>query len=424
MPLWPGADRPAIERVIAAHEEATGSPAAHAAEAPATWSLIGEHVDHAGGVVLMALTDLRAAVAYTPRRDDLVRVTHLQTTPDGVVTTTDEISTGVVARRAAAQQPGVDDRGRTLTPPAPEGGLAARLGGVIWTLIHRQLLSRDTAGADVTVVTDIPAEAGLGARAALEAAFALALQADADDLDDAPMRARLAEVCTQSAEMFSATPPLRARHTAALRGVGDTVSAIDYADGSVTQVPHPVTRDTAAFAVFAPGPAPDESGAIRTRRRFLDSACHAFGAESLRLLPDAPQRVVEWLEAVHKVHGTDGTPAVKDAAAWLAFNQNETVRAQQLSRALRSRRAEAVWPLLADSQAALTGPYGLSGAAELVELCRVRGAKAARAAAAGVSGAVIAYVDAGHAANFSADLAEDGLVVVPLRGGEVAAARR
>lgn len=425
MPMWPGVERPVIERVIAAHEEAVGAPPAHAADAPATWSVIGEHVDHVGGIVLMALAAPRTAVAFSPRRDDLVRVTRHQTTVDGVETTTDEISSGVVAERAAAQQPGVDDHGRALVPPIPEGGLAAGVGGIIWTMIHRQLLSRDTAGADVTVVADVPLDAGLGADAALEAAFALALQADAGDLDEAPMRARLAEVCSQSAEMFSPAPPVRARHTAALRGAGTTISVIDYADGSVNQVPHLVNTDTRAFAVIAPSPAPvpDESAAIRARHSFNDAACHAFGTDSLRLLPDAPQRVVEWLQAVHSVHGPGGWPAVREASSWLLFHQHETARAHQVNRALRSRRAEAVWPMLADSQAALTGSYGLSGAAELVELCRVRGARAARAAAAGVSGAAIAYVGAPHAANFAADLAADGLTVVPLEHGEVAEAR-
>lgn len=424
MPMWPGAERAATERVIAAHEEAVGAPPAHVADAPATWSLIGEHVDHAGGVVLMALAAPRTAVAFSPRTDDLVRVTHHQTTPEGVVTTTDETSTGVVAERAAAQQPGVDDRGRTLVPPVPEGGLAARLGGVVWTMVHRQLLSRDTAGVDVTVVADIPDGAGLGADAALEAAFALALQADADDLDDAPLRARLAEVCSQAAEMFSAVPPVRARHTAVLRGAGPTVSVLDYADGSVNQVPHLINGEVAAFAVLSPAPVSDGSAAIRERRRFTDAACHAFGTESLRLLPDAPQRVVEWLEAVHTVHGTQNTPTLRDASAWLVFHQNETVRAQRLNRALRSRRPEAVWPLLTESQSALTGAYGLGGTQELAQLCHVRGALAARAAAAGVSGAVIAYVPSRHATNFGADLAADGLTVVPLRSGEVAAAHR
>ena len=421
MPMWPTADSPALDRVVAAHREATGVEATHAADAPATWLLMGEHVDYAGGVVLVGQAAQRVAVAFSPRQDDLIRVTrHVP----GADADTDEISTGAIAERAAGQQSGIDARGRTTTPPAPEGGLAARLAGIVWTMIHRQLLSRDTAGLDVTVVDDIPAGAGLGANASLEAAFALALQGDAEDIDDAPMRARLAEVCAQAAEMFSEVPPLRARHTTALRGVADAVSVIDYADGSVTHAPHPLSAGVSFVAVAVPGHEVDEADLIRERREFLDNACHAFGAESLRLLPDALQRVLEWLRAVHKVHGTENQPTADQAAGWLSFHEAETRRAQQLGRALRSRRIEDVWPLLAESEVALTGQYGLTGATELVQLCNARGALGARAASAGTSAAVIAGVDKRHTDNFTADLSADGLLVVELGVGGVATLRR
>ena len=423
MPMWPGADSPALDRVLTAHESSVGSPAPQAADAPATWPLIGEHVDHAGGLVLMSLAPQRTAVALSHREDDLIRVNHHRTSPEGTVTTTDEISSGVIADRAAAQQTGIDEQGRAVTPPAPAGGLAARLGGIVWTMVNRQLLSRDTGGLDVTVVSDIPDDLGLGADAALEVAFVLALNSGSGTPDDAPLRARLAEVCSQATAMFSDVPPLRARHTAALRGTGGTIAAIDYADGSVNQIPHPATTRVRVLAVSAPGHGPSEHGEIRTRRRFLDDACRAFGTDSLRLLPDATPRVLDWLRAVHRVHGTEGTPTVQEAAAWLSFTEQETVRAQRINRALRSRRADTIWPLLAESQDTLSGLYGLSTAEELARLCRVRGALAARAAAAGVSGTVIVFVDARRATTFVADLVADGLTVVPLADGEVAAAR-
>lgn len=423
MPMWPDADSPALDRVLTAHESSVGSPATQAADAPATWPLIGEHVDHAGGLVLMSLAPQRTAVALSHRADDLIRVSHHRTGPEGTVTTTDEISSGVIADRAAAQQAGVDEEGRAVTPPAPVGGLAARLGGIVWTMVNRQLLSRGTGGLDVTVVSDIPDDLGLGADAALEAAFALALHSGSGTPDDAPLRARLAEVCSQATAMFSDVPPLRARHTAALRGAGGAIAAIDYADGSVNRIPHPATTRVRVLAVSAPSHGPSEHGEIRIRRRFLDEACRAFGTDSLRLLPDAAPRVLDWLRAVHRVHGTGGTPTVREAAAWLSFTERETVRAQHINRALRSRRTDTIWPLLAESQDALAGLYGLSTAEELAQLCRVRGALAARAATAGLSGTVIAFVDARRAPNFAADLTADGLTVVTLDEGEVAAAR-
>ncbi|WIM72160.1 hypothetical protein QP028_12755 [Corynebacterium suedekumii] len=105
-------------------------------------------------------------------------------------------------------------------------------------------------------------------------------------------------------------------------------------------------------------------------------------------------------------------------------HEAETRRAQQLGRALRSRRIEDVWPLLAESEVALTGQYGLTGATELVQLCNARGALGARAASAGTSAAVIAGVDKRHTDNFTADLSADGLLVVELGVGGVATLRR
>jgi len=420
MPMWPVAESPAAERAARTHQETTGNVPAHVAHAPATWLLIGEHVDHSGGVVLAALAEQEAAVAVSPRADDLVRVTQVSTGPAGVTHITDEVSMGVIGDLAAAQQPGIDDRGRPETPPTPEGGLAVQLAGIVWTLINRQLLSRDTGGLDVTVVSDIPDGAGLGDEAARDVAFALAVLGDSEEFDDAPGRARIAEVCTQAAEMFSPIAPLRARFTAALRGTGETVSVIDYADGSVTQAPHPQSADLEFYAVTVEHARVDRAADILRRRRFVEEACRAFGAESLRLLPDAPQRVIEWLQAVHKVHGTDDTPEIGEAAAWLAFEERETVRAQRLARALRARRPDDIWPVLAQSQSGLTGPYGLLGSEAMVQLCLVRGALGARAASAGNVEAVIAGVDARRAESFTRDMSDDGLVVVKLGRGRVA----
>lgn len=421
MPMWPVAEMPALDRAVTAHQERLGSGDISAAHAPATWLLIGEHVDHSGGVVLAALADLEVGVALSPRADDLVRVRAHVTTPNGVEEIEDEISLGVVAELAAAQQPSIDDRGRPVDPPTPEGGLAARLGGLVWTMVNRQLLSRDTGGLDVTVVNDIPDGAGLGDVAALDVAFVLALLQDSGELDDAPLRARLAEMCSQSAEMFSPEPPVRARHTAALRGRSDSVSVIDYADGSVTQAPHPQSPDLEFFAVTVDRPrGTGHSEAIMERRRFVTQACRAFGAESLRLLPDSSQRVLDWLAAVHKVHGDEGTPSVGEAAAWLAFEERETERAQQMARMLRARRTDDIWPLLAQSQSGLTGPYGLLGSEAMVQLALMRGALGARAASAGNEEAVIAGVEGRHADNFARDLAADGLVVIRLGRGRVA----
>ena len=180
-----------------------------------------------------------------------------------------------------------------------------------------------------------------------------------------------------------------------------------------------VNKDIAAFALAVPGDfdSAEAVAEIRARERFIDAACRAFGTASLRLLPDAPQRVLEWLAAVHKVHGPENQPTIDQATAWLTIYSEETERAEGIARALRSRRGTELFPLLTQSQSALATVYGFNSAEKLAQLATARGAVAARSAHAGTSTAVIAYVPSTKAPNFAADLAEDGLLVVPLSAG-------
>ena len=160
MPLWSTPAEPVAERAAQAHTEFTGSAPTHTASAPATWSLIGEHIDHFGGIVAMCVDKLRTAAAVSPRTDGVVAV-HFH--PSQGETAHDSISLQALAELATAQQPTTDAEGQPIIPPAPEGGLAARVGGIVHTMINRQLLSRETAGADITIASDIPEGAGLGA---------------------------------------------------------------------------------------------------------------------------------------------------------------------------------------------------------------------------------------------------------------------
>lgn len=420
MPMWPVPTAPAAERAAQLHQKLVGTAATHVASAPATWPLIGEHIDHYGGVVVMGSVALRAAAAVSPRKDGVISVTQVSMDAQGTQEKhAAEVTLDRLGELAAAQQPTIDKAGRTVLADPPTGGLAERVGGVIYSLINRQQLSRETAGADVTIVTDIPLDSGLGGQAAADVAVALAMMGDSTDLNEAPLRARIAEICAQAVDLFSATPALRARHTTALRGSDTDVTVVDYADGSVTHAPRPLNKDEAAFIISVPVAArPDEAvEEIRRRQRFVDAACHAFGAESLRLLPDAPQRVIEWLAAVHKVQGADNQPTLAEASAWLNFYEEETSRSQAFARALRSRRAAELHPLLTQSQSALKTMYALNSAEQLVELATLRGAHSARAVTAGTSASVVAYVPARAAANFAADLADDGLTVIPLQPG-------
>lgn len=116
MPMWSTPSTPAAERIRAAHLELVGTEPAHIASAPATWSLIGEHIDHFGGVTVMGVADLNAAAAVSPRDDGTIAV-HI--VPAHGETIHDSISFSELTKRAAEQLPSVDSEGQPVIPRHP-----------------------------------------------------------------------------------------------------------------------------------------------------------------------------------------------------------------------------------------------------------------------------------------------------------------
>lgn len=373
------------QRVRAAHP---GS--GRVASAPGTWVLIGENVDHFGGVTLAGTAALRAAAAVSPRPDRVVAVS----------------ARGPLGQEFSAQLPFDEE---------PADGLARRWWGLVHTLVQRQVLSRDTAGVDITVESDVPVGAGLGALYAADAAITLALAGAHDDVDTAPFRARLADICSHSMATYSSLPVLRARHSVALRGA-EGVSVVDYADGSLTQAPHPSRHGVRVFSVAAGLGAPfaESREAIAAHRAFIDAACTNFGVASLRQLPDASGRVAQWVEA-RRAAGDDTAPDPDTARRWVTFCESEMLRSLAASKALRSRRANELFTLLNSASEA----HSLATPDALVALARERGAVAARPAATGTSNAVIAFVPVQDADAFADSMAQE-YEVVEVEAGEPA----
>ncbi|AFH52437.1 Galactokinase [Corynebacterium pseudotuberculosis 267] len=425
MPVWPHPEVNVVDHVYQLHSSRVGceSGLISAASAPATWSLIGDHTDHAGGVVLTSLSDLRTAVSISPRGDDHVNVTSYQLTHAGELS---ELPPTTVSLDAVAHWQSslssTDDPDAQVFAEAPENTEASRLAVLVYTMVHRQMLSRDSRGFDVTVISQIPPCAGLGENEAMLVAAALSLAGNYEDIDSAPVRAKFAEVCFQAAIAMGDRPVLRARFTTALRGAAGQLNIIDYADGSITQAAHPVgdPTDTVALVVVPPNHA-DRTQEVLRRERFIAEATKAFAAESLRMLPDSESRVIDWLRAVHEIKGPDNVPSLSEATQWLEFLTTETAAALELTQAVRSRRHTDMFPLLGASQTNTEKLYSITGAdSALAQLCMVRGALSARSAAAGLSDAVIALVERSHVENFAADAAADGLIVVELLNGHPA----
>lgn len=385
MSLWtePANDetKPVADRARAAHEERTGTAPTHVASAPGTWVLAGENVDHFGGTTLIGLSSLRAAVAVSPRDDHKL-----------VFAASSRASTSVLATAEMGE------------PDSADHAVAKRWAGLVHQLIQRQVLSRETRGLDVTVVSDIPLGAGLGALWAADAAMCLALAAGHDELNDAPFRARLADIASQAVESYSSLTGLRSRHTAALRASGAGVAVIDYADGSLTETPHPGRLGVRIFSVaeaFGKADAGQVEN-IAKHRAFIDAACSNFGVNSLRKLPDAIERVVEWVQARHTV-GDETAPAPEKARAWVHYCEAETLRSMAVAKALRSRHTNDLFTLVNSP----TEMRGLELPDALIALCLERGAVAARPAATGSSKAALAFVPVHEADAFARRFAKD-----------------
>lgn len=418
MAVWTAPETPASDRIVDAHRSHTGNAPAHTADAPGTFIVVGENSDHFGGITIVGLTGLRAAAAVSPRADSTIAV-HAEFAG---VTVDETADCARIAQLADRDEPGADpadaadaNSDDSGSAEAFEHTLAVRFGGLVHTLVGRQMLSRDTAGMDITVIADLPLGAGLGALHAADAAVALALLGGDEEVDTAPLRTRLADIASQSARTFSHLPVLRARHSAALRGKEGTVSVIDYADGSLTQAPHPAKVEVRIVSV-APSHGEafaDKSRAVQEGREFIDDACANFGVASLRQLPNAADRVVEWVDARHQVHGKDSAPTLETARAWVDFGEAETELSATAARALRSMRADEFFEVIGAPEQT----PGLPAPDQIVQLLTLRGARAARPAAAGMSAAALAYIPSAKADNAIADLAADGLAVVEITPG-------
>ena len=214
----------------------------------------------------------------------------------------------------------------------------------------------------------------------------------------------MADIASQAVDAYSSLTGLRSRHTAALRASGTGIAVIDYADGSLTEAPHPGREGVRFFSVAEKfGEADDgEVERIAAHRAFIDAACANFGVSSLRKLPDAIDRVVEWVTARRTV-GDETAPTPEQARAWVHFCEAETLRSMAVAKALRSRHTNDLFSLVNSP----TEARGLTLPDALVELCKTRGALAARPAATGTSKAVLALVSVRTADEFARTMAKD-----------------
>jgi galactokinase len=137
-----------VDTVTAAFIERTGRRPDGVWRAPGRVNLIGEHTDYNDGFVLPVAIDRSIVVAAGYRDDRILR------------------SWSIGDRAGPAVRP-LSELG-----PGMSSGWAAYVEGVAWVLLEE---GSPVSGADLLVLADLPAGAGLSSSAALEAAVGLAL---------------------------------------------------------------------------------------------------------------------------------------------------------------------------------------------------------------------------------------------------------
>lgn len=405
MAFWPAKHIDVATMVRSLHASWAANNAV-VASAPATCPFLGDLSDHAGGVVLLGLTHHRLAVARSPRSDQQMCVQVVQLAPTGKQVSEQTFNADLAAFRELHS-----DQSITFDQDNP----AQRLAVVLLTLMHRQLISRETPGMDVTVLSAISPEAGLGMAEACDIAFALTLTGEPEDHQVGPMRTKLAGVCAQAAATFCQHAPGRARYTAALRGKGEALNVVDFADRSITQIAAPDDFGFASMVVKTPTQQP--AAHLGAMQRFIDDVTTAFAAPSLRQLPNAQERVLAWLRAVHQVHPKSQAPSVDQASRWLQYLEHEIARTLRATASIRSRRSSDIVPAMNEShEEYLSQLVSNDQMAATAQLCLRFGAQAARAVESGV----VCLVPLSRAEEFSEHVAEVGLDVVSLAPGHAA----
>ena len=350
MERWPEPQDNLADIVSSEHRKQWSAPDGVAC-APATSVLMGEFTDFTGGMSAVMVHSLEAAVAFSYRTDREVHVRFLQTGSEEDISSADadelEKAAGTILDPPVHEDDSPAEWNVSSSLPTDEW--AVRLGGVVITMIHRQLLTRDTPGVNVTVVCDIPPHAGLGRTAAVTSALAFALNGEPDERDDAPTRAKLASVAHCAAEVFTGLMHPRARFVGCLRGTGEGLNLVDFGDGSLTVAPAIQDAMVITPALTRLPEARDNSDRLAWRRTFVSQALKNFGVTTLQQLPDAPARVGDWLRTVISVKGSEGLPTVGAAVGWLTYLGEEATRAHEFAGLLRSRRMDDAFEVFARS---------------------------------------------------------------------------
>ncbi|MFC7344040.1 galactokinase [Saccharopolyspora griseoalba] len=330
--------------------------------APGRVNLIGEHTDYNDGFVLPFALPHRVAVAIGHREDRVLAATTLG--DDGQLHTADEAAIEELA-------------------PGSHTGWAAFPAGVAWALREA---GYPVAGADLTIVGEVPTGAGLSSSHALQCAIALALLDRAgfpQDSPEAPSLARVARLVQISENDFVGAPTGLLDQTASLRCVEAHVLFHDVRSGESEQVPFdPRGAGLELLAIDTRAKHSHSESGYGDRRKGCERAAELLSVKALRDVS------VDELPAALDALPEELRPLVRHAVT----ENDRVLRTVEL---LRADRYAEVGPLLDASHTSLRDDYRVS-CAELdlaAASAKSAGALGARMIGGGFGGSAIALIN-------------------------------
>lgn len=373
IPAWTATE--GAQRARAAYRDAFGAEPAGVWAAPGRVNLIGEHTDYNGGLCLPIALAHRTYVALSP-----------VATAD--VTLTSQQESDVWTQPVAEIGPGRVD------------GWPGYAAGVSWALAQD---GHALGGYRAAVDSCVPYGAGLSSSAALESAFAVALDETFGlglGTDDEGRRALVA-ACIRAENEVAGANTGGMDQSAALLSRDGTALLLDMRDGSLTHIPFDLAADDLALLVIdtrAPHQLVD--GQYGRRRATCEAAAERLGVPTLREVTDLDGALARLEDVVLP----DGTAVEADVVRRRVRHVvTEIGRVEQFVALLTAGRVCEVGPLMDASHVSLRDDYEVT-CPELdvaVEAARAAGAYGARMTGGGFGGSAIALVDSDQVATVS-----------------------
>ncbi|MDN8625121.1 hypothetical protein ACUY3R_08245 [Corynebacterium sp. 23_3061] len=328
---------PSTALLTDAHTQAWGVNPTWIVSAPGTFAWLGEYVAPIGGTT----------IAQTIEPSVYVALSVTANTPQG--------PRGQLNKSEAGMYFGVHSAGPHRIADADDVVRA-----VVDTVAHQQSGLRRPPLLCVTIMSSVPPEEGFGEHAAATAAITMALATALSGKDDPPYPPALAALTAKALRQSAHSPTSWWRPSVIFRSKPGMLTHLTQFDDAVTALPFTDERESLHPVMLSATPTGEDrdhtqAWASKAQRNdaFLWRACSTFGVETLRDLPSAPQRILEWLDISRRNSTADQQsadyPSVLEARRWLQLCGRDSLRARHAGMDVKSRRTTRVASALTTS---------------------------------------------------------------------------